>query len=65
MGKMMMLVAAKWREFSSQNPLTEQNESDQNEEQDYTPKPSRSRATKVLIVPFGINFLTCFTIEFL
>lgn len=47
MGKMMMLVAAKWREFCSQNPYTEQGESDANEEQDYTPKPSRSRAAKV------------------
>lgn len=60
MGKMMMLVAAKWREFSSQNPLTEQIESDQNEEQDYTPKPSRSRATKVftyfkIIIQFCIE----------
>ncbi len=48
MGKMMMLVAAKWREFCSQNPHTEPPESDENEEQDYTPKPSRSRGgTKV------------------
>lgn len=49
MGKMMMLVAAKWREFSNQNPNTEHVESDINEEQDYTPKPSRSRAAKVQI----------------
>ena len=47
MGKMMMLINAKWRDFSSQNPNTEPAESDANEEPDYTPKPSRSRAAKV------------------
>ncbi|XP_065202683.1 chromodomain-helicase-DNA-binding protein Mi-2 homolog [Planococcus citri] len=45
-GKMMMLIAAKWRDFSSQNPNAERAESDVNEEPDYTPKPSRSRAVK-------------------
>ena len=43
----MMLIAAKWRDFSSQNPDTERVESDVNEEPDYTPKPSRSRSAKV------------------
>ncbi|XP_065200189.1 chromodomain-helicase-DNA-binding protein Mi-2 homolog isoform X2 [Planococcus citri] len=45
-GKLMMLVAAKWRDFSSQNPNTEQAESDANEEPDYTPKPTRTRTSK-------------------
>ncbi|XKL65519.1 hypothetical protein PGB90_008939 [Kerria lacca] len=49
MAKMMMFVAAKWREFSSQNPNTEHTESDANEEQDYTPKPSRSRVNKTSV----------------
>lgn len=44
----MMLVAAKWREFVSQNPYAEQQpESDAAEEPEYAPKPSRSRAAKV------------------
>jgi len=42
-GKMMMLVAAKWRDFCNINP--QQAESDVPEEEpDYTPKPSRSRS---------------------
>lgn len=42
-GKMMMLVAAKWRDFCNLNP--QQAESDGvSEEPDYTPKPSRSRS---------------------
>lgn len=44
---MMMLVAAKWREFSSVNPHTQEQENDSLEEPDYTPKPSRSRSVKV------------------
>ena len=48
MGKMMMLVAAKWREFMSQNPNAEQQEEEEApEEQEYAPKPSRTRAAKV------------------
>lgn len=43
-----MLVAAKWREFMSQNPNAEQQaESDAAEEQEYAPKPSRTRGAKV------------------
>ncbi|XP_065217178.1 uncharacterized protein LOC135843280 isoform X2 [Planococcus citri] len=45
-GKLMMLIAAKWRDFSSQNWNTPQAEPDVNKESDYTPKPSRSRAAK-------------------
>ncbi|XP_046678885.1 LOW QUALITY PROTEIN: chromodomain-helicase-DNA-binding protein Mi-2 homolog [Homalodisca vitripennis] len=41
--KMMMLVAAKWRDFCKMNP--QQADSDGvSEEPDYTPKPSRSRS---------------------
>ncbi|CAH0765490.1 unnamed protein product [Bemisia tabaci] len=45
-GKMMMLVAAKWRDFSNINPhlQDQQQESEVNEEPDYTPKSSRSRS---------------------
>lgn len=44
-GKMMMLVAAKWRDFMNMNPHAEQPESESvNDEPDYTPKPSRSRS---------------------
>lgn len=41
----MMLISAKWRDYRDSNP--ECTESDVNEEPDYTPKPSRSRAAKV------------------
>ncbi|XP_075237625.1 chromodomain-helicase-DNA-binding protein Mi-2 homolog isoform X3 [Lycorma delicatula] len=44
--KMMMLVAAKWRDFSSMNPHTQEQENDSLEEPDYNPKPSRSRSVK-------------------
>lgn len=48
MGKMMMLVAAKWREFMNQNSSTQQQEEEElSEEQEYAPKPSRTRAAKV------------------
>lgn len=50
----MMLVAAKWRDFSSQNPNTEQAESDVNEEPDYTPKPTRTRTSKVFEITFRV-----------
>jgi len=43
----MMLVAAKWRDFMNQNPHAEPLESDAAEEQEYAPKPSRTRAAKV------------------
>lgn len=50
MSKLMMLVAAKWREFSESNPHLQ----DETKEEDdspprspeYTPKPSRSRSSK-------------------
>jgi len=41
--KMMMLVAAKWREFSESNPNQEQSEFEANEEPEYQPKSSSSR----------------------
>lgn len=41
---MMMLVAAKWRDFSNMNPHAIQPESDAAEESDYAPKTSRSRS---------------------
>ncbi|XP_059476340.1 chromodomain-helicase-DNA-binding protein Mi-2 homolog isoform X2 [Neocloeon triangulifer] len=40
--KLMMLVAAKWRKFAAENPHMQQEESLESE---YTPKPSRSRAS--------------------
>lgn len=40
---MMMLVAAKWRDFSQQNPHTEQPDYEANEEPEYQPKSSTSR----------------------
>lgn len=48
MSKLMMLVAAKWREFSEINPNLQPEESKDEEETpprspEYTPKPSRSR----------------------
>lgn len=49
MGKLMMLVAAKWRDFSEMNPHTkEQNEEEEagGNEEAYTPKPSRLRSTR-------------------
>jgi chromodomain-helicase-DNA-binding protein 4 len=42
MSKLMMLVAAKWREFSTTNPHLQQ---DSSVESDYTPKTSRSRGS--------------------
>lgn len=55
--KILMLVAAKWRELSSQNRSDEETESDENkenEEQNCKSKPTRSRATmrKVLHLLF-------------
>lgn len=49
MSKLMMLVAAKWREFSELNPNLQPEETKEEEETpprspEYTPKPSRSRA---------------------
>lgn len=52
MSKLMMLVAAKWREFSENNPHTQDAQSDQEQLSDQPPspvyqaKPSRSRSTK-------------------
>lgn len=45
MSKLMMLVAAKWREFLCLNPHTEEQEAEDNLEPDYIPKPSRSRSS--------------------
>ena len=46
MGKLMMLVAAKWRDFSEMNPHTKEQmeEEEGGNEESYTPKPSRSRS---------------------
>jgi len=41
--KMMMLVAAKWRDFSQQNPHQDQPEFEATEEPEYQPKSSTSR----------------------
>lgn len=41
MSKLMMLVAAKWREFSTTNPHLQQ---DSSVESDYTPTPKESRS---------------------
>lgn len=41
----MMLVAAKWREFSSMNPHSEEPEAEDDLEPNYIPKPSRSRSS--------------------
>lgn len=50
MSKLMMLVAAKWREFSVQNPHLQQVESNEQpatpSESDYSTKPNRSRSSK-------------------
>ncbi|XP_054288773.1 chromodomain-helicase-DNA-binding protein Mi-2 homolog isoform X2 [Macrosteles quadrilineatus] len=43
-GKMMMLVAAKWRDFCNLNPNQQAESDGVSEEPDYTPKPSRSRS---------------------
>lgn len=44
MSKLMMLVAAKWREFSNVNPHLQAEQSESNETE-YS-KPSRSRTSK-------------------
>lgn len=49
--KLMMLVAAKWREFSTLNPLNEEQDADEPLEPDYVPKPSRSRASAKVSPP--------------
>lgn len=52
MSKIMMLVAAKWREFTELNPNLQTDEQKEEEEEtpprspEYHPKPSRSRGTK-------------------
>ncbi|XP_034241985.1 chromodomain-helicase-DNA-binding protein Mi-2 homolog isoform X2 [Thrips palmi] len=48
MGKLMMLVAAKWRDFSEMNPHTKEQieEEEGGNEEAYTPKPSRLRSTR-------------------
>lgn len=47
MSKLMMLVAAKWREFSNINPhlQTETSDTTTSEQTEYS-KPSRSRSSK-------------------
>lgn len=45
----MMLVAAKWREFSCMNPHNEEHENDDNPEPDYIPKPKRSRSSAIKV----------------
>ncbi|XP_039299734.1 chromodomain-helicase-DNA-binding protein Mi-2 homolog isoform X2 [Nilaparvata lugens] len=49
--KIMMLVAAKWRDFSTVNPHTQEGHEQDSplDEPDYTPKPSRSRASKSVV----------------
>lgn len=50
MSKLMMLVAAKWREFSESNPHLQEEAKEEDESPprspEYTPKPSRSRSSK-------------------
>lgn len=50
MSKLMMLVAAKWREFSESNPNLQEETREDDESPprspEYTPKPSRSRSSK-------------------
>lgn len=50
MSKLMMLVAAKWREFSESNPHLQEETKEEDESPprspEYTPKPSRSRSSK-------------------
>jgi hypothetical protein len=45
MSKLMMLVAAKWRDFTNINPNTEQ-EPECVSEESYSRKPGRSRTSK-------------------
>ncbi|KAK3918897.1 Chromodomain-helicase-DNA-binding protein 4 [Frankliniella fusca] len=47
-GKLMMLIAAKWRDFSEINPHTraQTEEEEGGNEEAYTPKPSRSRSAR-------------------
>lgn len=68
MSKLMMLVAAKWREFCEENPnlQPEENREEEEEEQvvrsrspQYIPKPSRSRGRTSEKVR---QFLSCLTI---
>lgn len=60
--KLMMLVAAKWREFSALNPHNEEADADEPLEPDYVPKPSRSRssAVKVEQKDFLLDFLSLY-----
>lgn len=46
MSKLMMLVAAKWREFSEINPHTQAENEQTPPEPEYNNKPSRSRTPK-------------------
>lgn len=50
MSKLMMLVAAKWREFSESNPNLQEDAREDDESPprspEYTPKPSRSRSSR-------------------
>lgn len=51
MSKLMMLVAAKWREFSTENPNLQQSESNEqpatpSTESEYSGKSNRLRASK-------------------
>lgn len=74
MSKLMMLVAAKWREFCEENPnlQTEENREDEDEEQvvrsrspQYIPKPSRSRGrTSEKVWQFSSSFVVCNFINF-
>lgn len=63
--KLMMLVAAKWREFSALNPHNDDADADEPLEPDYVPKPSRSRSSAVKVNLFLvlelqlIFFLAC------
>lgn len=50
----MMLVAAKWREFSSLNPHSEEPEAEDDLEPNYIPKPSRSRSSAAKVIIFNL-----------
>jgi hypothetical protein len=62
MSKLMMLVAAKWRDFTNINPNTEQ-EPECMSEDSYTRKPGRSRPSKDSSKVFLFQALFCTKIQ--
>lgn len=60
MSKLMMLVAAKWREFSRVNPYVQTEERSQEQQQQQTQeysKPSRTRVSKEVHIRCFICYL--------